>query len=341
MASTSHLGSRYPLRAIWAIVGAVELLWLGWAFVAWLAAGPHVINQYRNTRLPSWSFARGYETLSLAVAAIVAIFLIRQCLRARAVVFDVLFCLSSALLVLTDPLIDMIQPLFLYSSQFTNLNSWLGNLPFVANPSATLLPEPILSQPLFYAFGLFLIISAINWIQRFYTRFVGRDSEIALFLVAFALGWAADVLISLPLAIEHLWAFPGTPNLVIFGTDINKVGGSAGYPLVTEGALTGLLFAILATVRRHNQEGHTFLEVGQVQLPQLFRVPFKVLILVGIMFTSVLLIEGTQWIAGLHSAVYPKLEPSLVNGICTPPGGVETKYGPCPGTPGYKIPLRP
>jgi hypothetical protein len=50
-------------------------------------------------------------------------------------------------------------------------------------------------------------------------------------------------------------------------------------------------------------------------------------------------------LGGLYADPYPSMPKSFVNGMCDTPGAGPlvrggTRYGPCPGAPGFRMPVR-
>jgi hypothetical protein len=45
------------------------------------------------------------------------------------------------------------------------------------------------------------------------------------------------------------------------------------------------------------------------------------------------------WVLGVHQHQWPPEPRQLVNGMCNAPGVTGTRYGPCPGSPGFRMPV--
>jgi len=141
-----------------------------------------------------------------------------------------------------------------------------------------------------------------------------------------------DMALEIPPIAPHLWSYPGLPNaLSIFGYS------SAKLPL-PEVVAFGVVIGGFAAVRfAKNDRGETILERGaHSTMPERRRRAVTLLALVGLMNAGILLLNGGLAFFGLYATKYNPLPASVVNGMC----GAGTRYGACPGDPGYRMPLR-
>jgi hypothetical protein len=112
------------------------------------------------------------------------------------------------------------------------------------------------------------------------------------------------------------------------------------FPLV-EIVVAGLVFGLLAALRFFRDDrGRTVLERGAAHIQPRLRAPATVLALVAVTNTAFFAAGVVEMAVGLYAAPYKKMPAHLVNGLCDAPGVTGTRYGACPGSPGYRIPLR-
>jgi hypothetical protein len=317
-----------------ALAGAGCLAVQGWVWLSWLADGPEPVRQYRDHDSTSWYVARFFEGLIVLVAVGMLVHLVRSCRRERRLTFDAMLCLAGAAAYWIDPIDNWLQPLFMYSSNWVNLANWSGHVPFVVNPDAGRMPEPVLFIGLCYTFGfpafLMVINAGMGWARR---RWPGLSFARLLGLTLLA-GAAIDVIFELPMFKLRMWAYPGTPDVGIFPH------GATKFPLV-EIAVAGLVFGGLAALRFFKDDrGRNVLERGAAHLKPRLRGPASVLALVAVTNVAFFTAGVVEMAVGLYAAPYKKMPAHLVNGLCDAPGFTGTRYGPCPGSPGYRIPLR-
>jgi hypothetical protein len=99
--------------------------------------------------------------------------------------------------------------------------------------------------------------------------------------------------------------------------------------------------AMIAFYYFRNDKGQRFVERGLDHYPPRRR---KLITLLGV-YTCLQLatwIPGTIPVAvlSLYQDGWPKLPAYLVNDLCDAPGVTDTRYGPCPGSPGFRMPGR-
>jgi hypothetical protein len=312
------------------VLGVVCVALQLWIYSSWLAGGVTQVTQYRDTGSASWWAARCFEGLAVIMAVSVAIYVLRGCLSAGRLTFDAMMCAAGLATFWIDPIDNWVQPLFSYSSNWLNLRDWSGHVPLVINPDAGRMPEPLLFIGLCYLFGFPLFVMLLNtvmrWIQH---RWPGLPVQ-AFVAATLLCGIVLDLAFEAPMFLLQLWAFPGTPDLGILVHSAKK------FPLV-EFALAGPVFATIALVRYFKDDrGRTIVERGWDRLRPRARAIGSTLALIAV-FNFMFLAAGfTQMAAGLYSARYKPMPAHLINGMCGP----GTRYGTCPGSPGYRIPLR-
>jgi hypothetical protein len=302
---------------------------------AWLGSGPHAITRYRVHHGTPWWAAVAFQAAAVGMAVWVLVFVVRGCLRQRRLTIDAKICLAGLLTAWLDPFTNFMQPLFMYSSNFVNLNSWGAHYPLVINPDAGRLPWPILFLGCMYAFGLLAFAVIMNAIVRMIVRRFPALTRVQVLMVTLGLGVLFDLALEIPMFRLRLWAYPGAPNTLALWSR-----SSYKYSL-WEIIPAGIAFASVAAVRFFKDDANrTVTERGLERHHRSVRTALSVLALIGLFNTVWLASTAFQAGVGLYAAPYPKLPAYIINGMCDPPGATGTAYGPCPGSPGYRLPLR-
>jgi hypothetical protein len=332
VAGGSTRARSWRLQHYLACLGIVFLIWETWTLVAWLADGPRQITEFRDRSSASWYAARFYEALAVVLAIGVGASVIRGCRRAGKLTFDALFVIAAALTYWQDPMMNFFSPIFMYNSNWINLSNWTGHIPFWINPDAGRMPEPVLAIGLFYTFGVLFFVRIINLAMTRAHRRWPELSTAQLVVGGMLLMMILDIALELPAIALRMWSYPGLPNaLSIFGDSSTKL------PLV-EVVAFGVVIGGFAALRYcKNDRGETIIERGsQRATPSRSRHVVTLLALVGFMNGGILLLNGSLAFFGLYATQYKPLPAYIVNDMCGP----ETRYGPCPGDPGYRMPLR-
>jgi hypothetical protein len=314
-----------------AIVGVPILLWELWTVIAWLADGPHQITQFRDTSSLNWYLAHGLEAITWIVALPMLVYVVRGCRRKREfLTFDMMFVLCGMSLTWTDAACNFFQPTFFASSNFINLNYMLGHMPFIVNPDAGRLPDPI-----FWGLGveggcmLALAVIAGRLISRARIRWPGISTAKLLgIMVLFAA--AVELMLEIPAVAAGLWSYGAGPSLPL---------GHFGYAWLELLGGTGVFFIPALRVFK-DDKGRSFLERGLERLRPGVRKGVTMLAMYAVMqllWGAV----GNIVLVGEPYAPKPRHMPAYtLNGMCDAPGTTGTRYGPCPGSPGYRMPGR-
>jgi hypothetical protein len=232
-----------------------------------------------------------------------------------------------------DNLINFVQPIFFYSSNWANVNGWCGHAPFVVNPDCGSLPEPTLFVASFYIWGFLAIAILLNAGMRALRRRRPAITTTKLVLFTFGLACLVDIAIEKVLIDFHLWAYPAYPG--------PGVGGGATRLPVAEILIAAFLLSTGALLRYfRDDKGRAVIERGLENAPVRARSIVSVLAFVGVIHTMFLLGVMASWSLGPYSPPYKSMPSSLVNRICDAPGITGTRYGPCPGAANYKMPIR-
>lgn len=323
----------WELPHYFVVVGVAFIVYQSIGWVGWLADGPEQLVKYRDPNTISYVLCRVFEFLAIVTAITVGYPVIRACIRERTLTFDAMFCLACVSLYWQDPLANFFQPLFLWSQNWVNLNDWVGYLPFSPNPDAGRSPEPIIMDGLNYLaawLGFAIIInSAMDaWKKRF-----PRARAFDLVLLAFVIGSICDLVLEAPMYYFDLWQFPGSPDIGIWADTGHKF---PAYEIVS-GAI---MFSLVASIRYFKDEnGLTLLERGLERHTPGVRKFITTLAMVGLFNAAYLADNSVYWFLGTHSGVYKDMPAHIVAGHCDAPGTTGTRYGPCPGSEGYKMPM--
>jgi len=304
------------------LVALYELITWG----RWLAAGPVQITQYRDTAQAAWTVAKFYELAILLVSIGLAIKLVRDCRRAGRLTFDAQLLLGGVAALFWDPFGNFVQPAFFYNSDWLNLNTWTGSAPGVINPDASRMPEPVFIM-LVYPFGLLAFAMITNAIMRAIQRARPSWSSVRILVLGAVAAAVCGMGLEAPMFLLHLWALPGAPRtLALFGN-------GQRYPAV-EYLTTGMVFAGWAAVRYFKDDaGLTFTERGVGRFGRLFAI-------VGWCSSLLIVLQLIVTFFAFHAAPYPASYPrDLVNGLCNVGSTQHTRYGPCPGSPGFRMPV--
>ncbi len=329
---TRLAGSGPSGAAVLAGLGAVIVAYELWTWGAWLAAGPTQITEYRDRSSAAWVAARGYEALILVVAVGLLVRVVRQCRAERRLVFDAKLLIAGVAALFWDPFGNFVQPAFFYSSNWLNVNSWTGFAPLVVNPDASRLPEPLFIC-LVYPFGLLGFAMIMNGVMRAYRRRRPGASNLSVLGVGSLAGFLLGMILEAPMFLMHLWSLPGAPAA------FSMFGNNHRYAAV-EYLTTGFVFAGWGAVRWFRDDsGRAFTERGFDRLAPGRRTAASLLATVG---WCCALLLGLQLIVNLfafRADPYPAGFPRhLVNGMCDVGATTGTRYGPCPGSDGFRLP---
>lgn len=337
--SRASSSPRWSWAHFLALIALPLLVWETWTVAAWLADGPRQITEFRDSDDVSWYAARAMEALAILISIAVLAYLVRGCRRERRLfTFDVMFCLASGSAVWLDMTANFFVPTFLPSSNWVNVNSMCGNMPLVVNPECGTIPHPILFLLLLYVFGILgvaiLFQLGLNRARARWHRF--SQSRMMVGVVAvFAASFALDLAFE-PLSIAlHLWTYPA-PEWMSLG-----LGHGFRFP-VLEFVAAGLWFGMLAALWIFKDDrGRTLSERGlERHTPRNQR---AIAMLAVYAYCQVAMLAAgvvPLWFFAPYEPAWPKYPAHILNNFCDAPGVSGTRYGPCPGTPGWRMPVR-
>ena len=139
-----------------------------------------------------------------------------------------------------------------------------------------------------------------------------------------------------PMFLMNLWGLPGAPAALTLVDDDHRFAWA-------EYVTTAIVFTTVAAIRYfRNDKGQTLPERG---LEGLGVVRSAIIAT----FASITLFAMSMWVlilihlpGGLHASPYPRGYPDhMINNLCDVKPGMHTEYGPCPGSPGFRMPVGP
>jgi hypothetical protein len=337
--TTSEASERASSHWSWAqwfaLIGAGILFVEIWTLAAWFSDRPHQVNQFATTGSVNWYACTIYESVVLVVAIGVGFNVVRGCVREGRLTFDAMFVLSGMLMFWADANPNFFAPVLLYSSNFVNVNSPQGHMPFAINPAIGSMPDPILITIPLESCGLLAAAMGIGavagWLRRRHPA-ISTQKLIGLLVLG---GAVVEILVELPMVAFGLWTYT-TPAAISI-----PLGGGRRLSLIE--IVAGTSFFLLPALVRlfKNDRGETLVERGLQGKRPAARA--ALLFLAMYSFTE-LLAWGPALVPDLLSSLYerpwPHLANYLVNDTCDAPGITGTTYGLCPGSPGYRMPIR-
>jgi Spirocyclase AveC-like len=160
-------------------------------------------------------------------------------------------------------------------------------------------------------------------------------STIKCVLALIAFSMVLDFIYEAILYRAQLWNWIGLPNhFLIFA-------GAHKYPCVEY--LAGIVWFVVFTFIRftRNDRGQRLHERGLDHFTPTKRFAISQLALCGLFALGTINATIMLWIPGLYSGPPTAVLPQhVINDMCDSPGHAPTRYGPCPGAPGFRLPLR-
>lgn len=313
-------------------LAAVPLLaYEAWTLAHWIAAGPHQVTAYRTTGSTSWYAGWALQGALAVGVALIAVGLVRTCRRERRLTFDALLFVGLLTTVFWDTTVNFVEPLWFYSSDWLNLNDWWGHAPLIVNPAAGHGAFPLPMLLLLYPFFVFDARLLGRVMQRAQRRWPGI-SRARLVAVAFVPATLTGAILSLAMILPHLWGGAGMPVSVLHG-DFRWTLGEILY--------IGAWSTTLGSMRFFTDDrGRRVVERGLDHLPARRATPVRLLATIAFCNLSVILWSTPLILAGLKAQRYPDYPRHLSNLSCDTPGLTGSTYGLCPGSPGFRVPVR-
>lgn len=324
---------RWSVAQYLALLGVLILIYEIVSIVNWLIAGPTAAPWGAHNA--DWWAARIIEGLTILLSLIVLRLVVRDArAQRRLLTFDVMWCLCGATLFWADVGCNIFLPEVVVSSNWVNLHGICGHMPGVPNPDCGRVPDPMLWEGLteaFVALGWAKSMGVvIDRIQRRRSKPLSHAKQVLLLCIAGMTTVLLEPFVIIPL---HLWAWPGMP-LSIFG-------GTNAYPVVELFAF-GLAFGALgALYLLRDDRGHRVVERGLERYSPTRRKLVTMLAL----YASMQVLgwgfgDGLLWLPGFFQHRWHAEPRYVLNDTCDAPGVHGTRYGPCPGSPGFRMPLQ-
>ena len=326
---------RWSVPHYLAIIGVPVLAWNAWTVIAWLVDGPTAVRGFSDEGSVSWYAAKAIEIGVVLASLAVVVYLVRNCRRAGQILtLEVMYCMVGATIFWSDYGMNTVQPIFQASSNFINVNNTCGHMPFVINPDCGRGPEPIV---FFLLFETFLCLPLAIGVSKVVTRVRGRWPTLSTAQL-FGLVMGIGILLSLSEIIMlalGIWTYAG-PQWMSFspghGTQYHPV------VLLQTGMFSGLMCAIYIF---RNDKGQTIAERGlERHSPRRRKVITLMALYTCVQFTTWIPANVPLITMSFYQDGWPKLPAHLLNDVCDSTGAGETRYGPCPGSPGYRLPGR-
>jgi hypothetical protein len=307
-----------------------------WTLISWLASEPHAVTKGREAFTFSWWWARGIEVGAVAIAAALLVQGIRESRRQRMVTFELKLWIALLLTSFWDSFTNIIQPIWFYSSNFINLNEWWGNAPGFVSPAGGHEPFPIVALVFLYPCFVLesrIAVKAWNGLGNRYPAMSTARVLAACTAMALAVGAGISMIFVIP----HLWAGPGMGPMLL---STNSYRWS-----FAEFLYVGIWSATICALRIFTDEhGDTLAERGLDHMSAGKKAVVSTLAMTAWCSLAVIIYSSLVTATGFYARPYPAGYPEhLPNVVCDIPGNPHTigsSYGPCPGSPGFKIPLK-
>lgn len=320
-----------------ALLGVPWFFYEAWTITAWIADGPEQVTMYRDPGSVTWYAAKVMEILVVGASIPVIVYAIRGCRRQRKFfTFDVLWILAASTLFWADLATNFFVPTFLESSNFVNVTGPCGHMPFVVNPDCGRAPDAIVLDWFLLTFVLLgIAIVAEPMMARARGRWpsITNGQLVALLLVG---GLLVELVFEpIPIALG-LWTYP-SPEWMSIGF------GEGKRMALTEFLVGPIFFAVPVLLRAFRDDrGHNVVERGYRSMQDGF---VKTVMTFFTLFTA---LQAILWIGGNLPTMaigpfeeqWPRIPAHLVNDVCDSPGITGTRYGECPGSPGFRMPGR-
>ncbi|HEY1652661.1 MAG TPA: spirocyclase AveC family protein [Acidimicrobiales bacterium] len=297
---------------------------------AWLIDGPHLVTEFRDRDSANWYWARLYETVMVSVSVCVIVYLVKGCRRAGQIfTFDVMFCSAMSTIFWLDMTPNFFQPVLLESSNLIVFQSPCGHIPGVFNSDCGRPPDAVffwLSEA-FGAIALAILLRAgLRRVRRRWPEISIQKQAGLVFLGAFLI----DVAWEVPAVSLGLWTYQGGPSLHLgaYRLALSEVFGAIMY--------IGLVSVVWIF---RDDKGRSLVERGLEHHTPRARKGITFFALYGfVQLAAVIPVAPPFWFTGMYQGTWQKMPPYIVNDGCNAPGITGTRYGICPGDPGYTRP---
>lgn len=317
-----------------AAIGVVFLAWEAWTLTAWLLDGPRQVTSGRDTGSSTWYIAVALQVLAAAAAFFLGRNVIRGVRRERRLTFDAMLCIACGSAYWLDSMANFFQPVLLYSTHWVNLNAWCGYAPFVINTSCDQTVEPILYIGICYAFLFYGCTILGGYLVRALRSRYPDISVAKLYLILGLGSFVVDIAYEAPMNYLHLWSMPAAPRY------FSLFSGSHRYSLFMFFATFIFIPPIVLIRHFKDDRGRTVFERGLDHLEGRRRTATILLALIGVVQLTFAAAVVAYQIQGPYSQRWGNYPSHVLNGVCDNGAVTGTAYGPCPGSPGYKMPIK-
>ena len=317
---------RSPAVWMWAGIGVAFLLLQAWVWTSFAASGPEQLSRYRDSSLPAWKWARLFELSQVGWMVITLTAVGREVVRHRRLTHNAMLVVAFASLVWLDPLLNYLRPGFYFTSNFTNVESWVSHFPGQLAPYSSLTPVPWLWVVGTYV-GMFLpvTLATARIMHRAKARFP-RARLPHLMGIAWIVAAPVDLALELFALRTGTFAYPAAwHNWSIWG------GETYQFPLIELVAAPGFWVACATLVYCTDRRGLSPVErgAGAARTPRRMAAARQLALIgyVNLMFLALPL--GLTQIGPARTDPFPAGYPAhLHGGWCGDDG---QPYGPCPG----------
>ena len=304
---------------IWAGLGGGFVLLQAYVLIPFLASGPEQLTRFRDSGDAAWKWARLFEVMQLGWLVVTLVMVGREVRRERRMTRNAMLVVAFASIVWIDPLLNYLRPGFYFTSNYTNVESWVSYIPGQLAPYASLSPVPWLWVIGTYV-GMFLpvTLAAVALMHRAKARFP-RARLPHLMAIAWLVAAPADLALELFALRTGTFAYPAAwHNWAIWG------GETYQFPLVELVGAPAFWVACATLVYCTDRRGRTPVERGSESpwARQLALIGF-----VNVMFLALPL--GLVQLGPIRTDPFPEGYPAhLHGGWCGDDG---QPYGPCSG----------
>ncbi|MEZ5170041.1 MAG: spirocyclase AveC family protein [Acidimicrobiia bacterium] len=300
----------------WAALGTFFVCLQFYIYTRWIASSDFTRTDTGPDPLPTATqvWVVGFQVLSVVLALVFVVWVVRQSLRERRLSFDAMLVIAWMSLYWQDPLLNYFRQQFFYNSGMINFGSWTEQIPGWISPQASQLPEPVLFVGVIYLWlGPLSALMAFG-IMRAVKRRRPETSVFALLVSAWAVLFFWDILCEVIFIRTELYAYNGAIHgLSIFG------GERYQFP-VYEAFFWPMVWTAMGAIRFFRDDrGRTFLDRGldRVRASRRNTTGLRLLAIIGFANLAMIIYTVPIWYSGMHAGRTPEGYPSyLTNEMC-------------------------
>jgi len=299
----------------WAGAGALFLALQAYIYLTWFTSGDATRTDHGPDELSTATkvWVVGFQALSITLAVVIVVYVVRQSLRERRVSFDAMLVIAWVSLYWQDPLLNYVRQQFFYNSYLFNLGSWTERVPGWISPNGSLLPEPLGFVSLTY----FWLGPGASLLTFFVMRKAKQRWPQLGVIGLLGVGWLAMVALDLLAEIifirTELYAYSGA----IHGLSI--WGGERWQFPIYEAILWPMVWTAMGAIRYfRDDKGRTILDRGLDRVKAVrWHTGLRVLALIGFANVTMLIYSVAIAGLGLYAGATPEGYPSYMrNDMC-------------------------